>query len=73
MPALGAYQMNTSYAASDVQMSGDGASFTFRCPVYEVSGGDPCGPDYKLEFKGTGLYRVDLVTREMTLEETSGS
>lgn len=73
LPSLGMYHMNTSYSAADLALSADGTSFTFRCPVYEVHGSDPYASDYTLECKGMGTYRVDLTTKEMTLEQVSAA
>ncbi|MCI8537544.1 MAG: hypothetical protein HFF18_02640 [Oscillospiraceae bacterium] len=70
MTELGMFAMSNGYYAQDVTVSVDGTYFTFRCPVYELyaSDNDPYSGNYTLEDKGMGTYRVDLVTRELTLE-----
>lgn len=52
------------FTMANVTLSEDGNSFTFQCPVYDSEKGD----ELHSEFLGVGTYRIDLVTREMTLE-----
>lgn len=70
MPELGMFAMNHGYYAQNVTVSEDGTSFTFECPAYELHDpdNDPYSSNYNLENKGIGTYRMDLVTRELTLE-----
>lgn len=61
------YSSVESYYVNGITLNEDKTAFTFQWPVYEVHG-EFLSPEFNIEHKGMGTWRVDLATREMTLE-----
>lgn len=67
---IGLYSRWYEYRIEDVRLSEDGESLTCIGPVFTTYGEWP-DPDWVVKLTGTGSYRIDLATGEMTLESVS--